>query len=55
MGFGGDTDHSPAWKMRLLNQTRLNSQNKLPERLQGGEDKLPLNCLHRPEETETVL
>ncbi len=25
--------------------------NKLPERLQGGEEKVPLNCLHRSEET----
>ena len=25
--------------------------NNLPERLQGGEVFVPLNCLHRPEET----
>lgn len=33
---------------------RLYSQNKLPERLQGGEEIKPLNCLHRPEENQTV-
>jgi len=25
--------------------------NNFPERLQGGEEKVPLNCLHRPEKT----
>ena len=29
----------------------LLTKNKLPERLQGGEEKFSLNCLHRPEET----
>lgn len=54
MGFGGAPITPPCWKMHCSGITWLLSQNKLPERLQGGEDKLPLNCLHRPEETKTV-
>jgi len=38
-------------KKNSFSEMKNQKLNKLPERLQGGEEKVPLNCLHRSEET----
>jgi len=55
MGFGGITLPPREAEVKKDYLTRLNQPNKLSERLQGGEDNVPLNCLNRPKDIKPYI